>query len=101
MIEKIRIEKVDNVVTIYFDLTPTDVLRYEDLPLIINKIFSELQSANADVVRITGRGPVWLYSAVTHVVAHLSKAVAVFDAVNKRYIIVVSHANNYRVGDTL
>ncbi|MEM2383243.1 MAG: CRISPR-associated protein Csx3 [Desulfurococcaceae archaeon] len=99
MIEKIRIEKTDNVVTIYFDLSPTDILQYKDLPAIINKIFSELQNVNADVVKITGRGPVWLYSAVTHVVAHLTKCVAVYDAVNKKYVIVVSHSPNYHIGD--
>ncbi|MEM4455150.1 MAG: CRISPR-associated protein Csx3 [Thermofilaceae archaeon] len=99
MIEKIRIEKTDNVVTIYFDLSPTDVLQYKDLPAIINKIFNELQTVNAEVVRITGRGPIWLYSAVTHVVAHLTKCVAVYDAVSKKYVIVVSHSHEYKVGD--
>ncbi|MEM1687315.1 MAG: CRISPR-associated protein Csx3 [Zestosphaera sp.] len=101
MIEKIRVEKTDNVVTIYFDLSPTDVLQYKDLPTIINKVFSELQTTSAEIVRIAGRGPIWLYASVVHIVSHLTKAVAVFDAVNKKYVIVVSHSPNYHIGDTL
>ncbi|MEM4436885.1 MAG: CRISPR-associated protein Csx3 [Thermosphaera sp.] len=99
MLEKIKIEKLGNTAMIIFDLMPTDVVQYSDLPDIINKVYKELQSIDAEIVEIAGRGPIWLYSAVVHVAAHLAKAVAVYDAINKKYVIVVSHTNIYRVGE--
>ncbi|RLG05954.1 MAG: hypothetical protein DRN68_07790, partial [Thaumarchaeota archaeon] len=54
-----------------------------------------------DVIKITGRGPIWLYSAIVHIVAHLTKAVAVYDAINNTYVIVVSHHPKYRIGERL
>ncbi|MEM1694384.1 MAG: CRISPR-associated protein Csx3 [Ignisphaera sp.] len=98
IIDKIIIDRKQGVIT--FDLTPSDVIQYSDLPRIIDKVFKEFQNTEVEVVKITGRGPVWLYSAVVHTVAHLAKAVAVFDAVNKKYVVVVSHSD-YKVGDTL
>jgi len=101
ILEKIRVEKLGNTAMITFNLMPTDVVQYSDLPDIINKVYKELQSIDAEIVEIAGRGPIWLYSAVVHVAAHLTKAVAVYDAVNKKYVVVVSHTNNYRIGDCI
>lgn len=102
MLEKIRVEKDGNVATIVFDLLPTDTISYSDLPLIVNKVYNDLSKLqDIDIVRITGRGPIWLYSAVVHVTAHLAKAVAVYDAINKKFVVVVSHNPSYHVGDTL
>ncbi|MEM4436145.1 MAG: CRISPR-associated protein Csx3 [Thermosphaera sp.] len=99
LLEKMRIEKLGNTAMITFNLMPTDVVQYSDLPDIINKVHKELQYINAEVIMIMGRGPIWLYSAVVHVAAHLAKAVAVYDAINKKYVIVVSHTNIYRIGE--
>ncbi|MEM1694583.1 MAG: CRISPR-associated protein Csx3 [Ignisphaera sp.] len=99
IVNKILVDAKQGLVV--FDLTPNDVVRYTDLPKIIDKVFRELQKTEANVIKITGRGPVWLYSAVVHTASHLAKAVAVFDAVNKKYVIVVTHSPEYRVGDVL
>uniref|UniRef100_A0A7C4H485 CRISPR-associated protein Csx3 n=1 Tax=Ignisphaera aggregans TaxID=334771 RepID=A0A7C4H485_9CREN len=99
ILDKVKVDKKQGIIT--FDLSPSDVVRYTDLPKIIDKIYKEMQETNTDVIKITGRGPIWLYSAVVHTVAHLSKAVAIFDGVNKKYVVVVSHSQEYKVGDTL
>lgn len=99
ILSKIVVDSEKGVVQ--FNLSPTDALSYADLPRIVEKVYREIQGSNVDVVKITGRGPIWLYSAVTHAVAHLAKAIAVFDAVNRRYVVVVTHSPEYRIGDVL
>ncbi|MEM4867877.1 MAG: CRISPR-associated protein Csx3 [Ignisphaera sp.] len=99
IVDKILVDAKNGLVV--FDLTPNDVVRYTDLPKIIDKVFRELQKNKINVIKITGYGPIWLYSAVVHTVTHLAKAVAVYDVVNRKYVIVVTHSPEYRVGDVL
>ncbi len=51
------------------------------------------------VVAITGRGPIWLYSFLTHVL-HIAVALYVFDP-RLGYVCVASHNPNFAVGDIL
>ena len=87
--------------TIIFEIPPTRTIAYEELPKAVEKVFKHFSERKADVIKITGRGPIWLYSAIVHVVAHLTKAVAVYDAINDTYVIVVSHHPRYRIGERL
>lgn len=51
------------------------------------------------IVAITGRGPIWLYSVLTHVL-HIAVALYVFDP-RLGYVCVSTHHPDYKVGDVL
>lgn len=87
--------------TIKFEIPPTRSITYDELPGAVEAAFKHFSSERAGVIKVTGRGPIWLYSAVVHAVAHLAKAVAVYDAVNGNYVVVASHSPEYRVGQVL
>jgi len=87
--------------TIIFEIPPTRTITYEELPKAVDEVFKHFSKKKTDVIKITGRGPIWLYSAIVHIVAHLTKAVAVYDAINNTYVIVVSHHPKYRIGERL
>jgi len=87
--------------TIRFDITPTQLIPLEDLPKAVDIVFKHFSSSRVDLIKVTGRGPIWLYSAIVHAVAHLTRAVAVYDAINNIYVIVVSHSPKYRIGQVL
>lgn len=87
--------------TIIFEIPPTRTITYEELPKAVDEVFKHFSKKKTDVIKITGRGPIWLYSAIVHIVAHLTKAVAVYDAINNTYVIVVSHHPKYRIGEKL
>ncbi|MEM1697774.1 MAG: CRISPR-associated protein Csx3 [Thermofilaceae archaeon] len=84
-----------------FQLTPTQTITPDLLPKVVEAVYKAFVGQKCQVVKITGRGPIWLYSAVVHAIAHLAPAVAVFDAVQKRFIVVVSHAEEYKVGQVI
>lgn len=84
---------------IMFDIPPTKAIPLEDLPKAVDSVFKHFSSNRVELIRITGRGPIWLYSAIVHAVAHLSKAVGVYSAVDGAYIIVVSHDPKYKIGE--
>lgn len=84
-----------------FNLGATDVVRHEDIEPVVKAVYEFLQSAPVDVVKITGRGPTWLYAATTHAAAHMAKCVATFDAVNRRYVVVVTHSPDYKLGQVV
>lgn len=86
---------------IVFDIPPTKTISLDELPRAVDSAFRYFSSNKVDLIRITGRGPIWLYSAIVHAVAHLAKAVAVYDAINNAYIIVVSHDPRYKIGERL
>ncbi|MEM4976127.1 MAG: CRISPR-associated protein Csx3 [Desulfurococcaceae archaeon] len=88
---------------IEFNLTPTQTITYNDIPAVVEKVFNAIcgSGARVKVVKVTGRGPIWLYSALTHVVAHCAAAVAVFDAINKQYVVVVTHSTEYKIGQVI
>jgi len=56
----------------------------------VDEVFKHFSKKKTYVIKITGRGSIWLYSAIIHLVAHLVKGVAVYDARNDTYVIVVS-----------
>ena len=85
--------------TVRFEIYPTQIISYEELPKAVNFVFNYFSRRKTELIKISGRGPIWLYCAVVHAVAHLAKAVAVYDAVNSCYVVVVSHHPNYRIGD--
>ncbi|MEM1522726.1 MAG: CRISPR-associated ring nuclease Crn3/Csx3 [Thermofilum sp.] len=87
--------------TIEFQLTPTQTITPEILPKVVEAVYKAFVGQKCQIIKVTGRGPIWLYSAVVHAVAHLTPAVAVFDAVGKRFVIVVSHAPEYKVGQVI
>lgn len=84
-----------------FDLKPSDSISHKDVATATDAVFDAFSKSNCDVVKITGRGPIWLYSAVVHAVAHLAKAVMVYDAVNKVWVVVASHNPSYRIGQVI
>jgi CRISPR-associated Csx3 family protein len=87
--------------TIRFEIPPTQSITYDSLPLAVEEAYRYYVGRKFDVIKVTGRGPIWLYSAIVHTVAHLAKAVAVYDAINGVYVIVASHNPNYKIGQTL
>ena len=90
--------KDDNI---FFDISPTESIAISELPKVVEKVYDYFRSNRVDVVKVSGRGPIWLYSAVVHTVAHLAGAVAVYDAVNGVYVVVVSHTPRYKIGQVL
>lgn len=86
---------------IEFAIGPTQVISYSELEPAVHEVYSFFKDKSVDVVLITGRGPVWLYSAIVHTIAHLAKAVAVFDAIQKKHVIVVTHSAEFKIGQTL
>ncbi|MEM0094067.1 MAG: CRISPR-associated ring nuclease Crn3/Csx3 [Thermofilum sp.] len=84
--------------TVEFQLSPTTVITPDVLPQVVDTVYKAFVERKCSIIKITGRGPIWLYSAVVHAVAHLTPAVAVYDAIGKRYIVVVSHSPEYKVG---
>lgn len=84
--------------TIVFNIPPTRSIKHTELPDAVNYAFQYFSKNKVSLIKITGRGPIWLYTAVVHVVAHLARAVAVYDAVSGKYVIVVSHDPSYMVG---
>lgn len=95
LMEWLKIEG-DKVV---FDVPPAKAVSPEDLPKAVELVFRHFSSNKVELIKVTGRGPVWLYSAVVHAVAHLSKAVGVYSAIDGAYIVVVSHDPKYRIGE--
>lgn len=87
--------------TIKFNIPPTQSITPDDLPKVIETIYNYFSREKVDLIKITGRGPIWLYSAITHAIAHLTKAVAIYDAINNHYIIVVSHNPKYKIGQII
>jgi len=69
-------------------------------PSELRNIELELPKINySKLVAISGRGPVWLFSTLTHIL-HPSSAVAVCDP-RLGYIIVESHVTKFQVGDVI
>lgn len=87
--------------TIIFSIPPTRSISYKELPDAVNAAFNYFSKNKKNIIKITGRGPIWLYSAIVHAVAHLARAVAVYDAISGKYVIVVSHDSEYSIGETL
>ncbi|MCX8193671.1 MAG: CRISPR-associated protein Csx3 [Nitrososphaeria archaeon] len=87
--------------TVIFNIPPTRSITYSELPNAVNAAFEYFSKNKTSVIKITGRGPIWLYCAVVHAVAHLSRAVAVYDAIFGKYIVVVSHDPNYTIGEVI
>ncbi|MEN2974900.1 MAG: CRISPR-associated protein Csx3 [Candidatus Caldarchaeales archaeon] len=87
--------------TIIFNIPPTRSITYSELPNAVNAAFEYFSKNKKNIVKITGRGPIWLYSSIVHVVAHLARAVAVYDAIVGKYVIVVSHDPEYSIGSVL
>ncbi|MEM4889555.1 MAG: CRISPR-associated protein Csx3 [Thermosphaera sp.] len=91
------------VAIIEFKLTPTQTITYSDIPAAVEKAFNAIcgSGERIKVVKISGRGPIWLYASIVHAVAHCAAAIAVYDAVNKQYVIVISHSPEYKIGQVI
>jgi len=87
--------------TVRFEIPPTQSITYQQLPDAIQKAYRYFSENKFDAIKIYGRAPIWLYTAIVHAVAHLAKAVAVYDAINREYVVVVSHHPAYQIGQTL
>ncbi|MEM4819166.1 MAG: CRISPR-associated protein Csx3 [Nanopusillaceae archaeon] len=95
----LKVEVVDeNTAVIKFELTPDTNIAPEELAIAVRQVHNAFQNLRVKKIRITGRGPIWLYSAVTHAVAHMAPIVQVFDAINKRWITVTSHTPEFKIG---
>jgi len=75
---------------IIFEIPPTQTITNVELPSAVDEVFKHFSKKKTDVIKITSRGSIWFYSAIIHLVAHLAKGVAVYDARNDTYVIVVS-----------
>ncbi|MEM2185176.1 MAG: CRISPR-associated protein Csx3 [Candidatus Methanomethylicia archaeon] len=86
---------------IKFSLSPNQAIAPSELPRVVEAVYNYFSINKVDLIKISGRGPIWLYSAVVHAVAHLAKAIAVYDAINNCYIVVVSHHPKYEIGQII
>ncbi|MEM4964057.1 MAG: CRISPR-associated protein Csx3 [Pyrobaculum sp.] len=93
------VKKKDGDVYVEIQLTPSQSIEPNELPDAVDYVFQKVNELGAKRVRITGRGPVWLYTALAHTVAHLCKAVQVYDAVQQRWVTVISHTSEAKIGD--
>jgi len=82
-----------------------EMIRPEDLELFTKvmkqEVARKLASNDIDMIIIGGPMPLWLAATVVHELAHLVKAVALFEPKMKVAVIVSAHAPEYRVGQLL
>ncbi|MEM0467977.1 MAG: CRISPR-associated protein Csx3 [Pyrobaculum sp.] len=97
--EWIEVRKKDGDVYVEIQLTPSQVIETNELPQAVDYVYQKVNELNGKRVRITGRGPVWLYTALAHAVAHLCECVQVYDAVQRRWVNVISHSKHCKIGD--
>jgi len=99
--EWIAVKQEGEIVYIEFWLTPATNIEASELRPAVEYIYNEMQrfrSVRISKIRITGRGPIWLYAAVSHTVAHMAPVIQVFDAIQKRWVTVISHEPSHAVG---
>ncbi|MEM4620761.1 MAG: CRISPR-associated protein Csx3 [Desulfurococcaceae archaeon] len=97
-IDWVKIEVNNNEAIVKIELTPDKNISYEDMALAVRYVFNAFQDIKVEKIKIIGRGPIWLYAALVHSVAHLTKAVYVYDAINKKYVAVVTHSPSINLG---
>ncbi|MEM4964438.1 MAG: CRISPR-associated protein Csx3 [Pyrobaculum sp.] len=96
----LKIIQHNDIAYIEFTLTPSANISPEELAPAVDYAFRELNKlTNVRKIRLTGRGPIWLYVAMTHAVAHLAPVVQVYDATQRRWVTVTVHAPGHRIGD--
>ncbi|MEM1659453.1 MAG: CRISPR-associated ring nuclease Crn3/Csx3 [Candidatus Jordarchaeales archaeon] len=80
----------------------TDVLTPQQLQLLLRRVSEALpvHLYGSAAVIISGRLPVWAFSAITHLL-HPFAAVATFDPRLRGGVIVASHVPDLRVGDVI
>ncbi len=94
---RFSIRREGNVAIIEFqltrNLTPED-LKSMDIPDPVSDKFSHM------IVVLSGKGPVWLYSYLTHLY-HVVKVLAIFDPRIGKGIVTASHTPEYAPGDLI
>jgi len=91
---KFQIKEFDEFIILEFFieggiLNPEDLRTIELPPLPYNK-----------GIAISGRGPVWLYCNLTHLL-HPARWIATYEPRTNSIIVVASHVNTYRPGDVI
>lgn len=89
-----------------WDRKDMDVLEFElDGPVEpeeLKSIIKELPpQSGADLLVVSGRGPIWLYAVIIHNYIHVYPAIAVYDPKLKGAVVVASHTKKYEVGDAI
>ncbi len=94
---RFSIRKSNDVALVEFELTrnltPED-LKSIEVPDPVKEKFSHM------IVVLSGKGPVWLYSYITHMY-HVVKVFAVFDPRIGKGIVTASHTPEYSPGDLI
>lgn len=76
----------------------------QELPTIakmINETRRYISLIGADIVGLSGRGPIWAYVYITHLLHGFAKAVGVFDPKLRGLVIVMSHAPGVSEGSVV
>ncbi len=94
---RFSVKKSEGVAIVEFELTrnltPED-LKNLRVPDPVDEKFSHM------VVIISGKGPVWLYSYITHLY-HVVKVLAIYDPRIDKGIVTASHSPDYSPGDLI
>lgn len=79
-----------------------DVISPADITSIIEKVLKAvpIEKYGDHVIVISGRMPVWLYSALTHAF-HPTAGVATYDPRLQGGVVVMTHTKGVRVGDVI
>lgn len=93
-----KIERKENCTILAFELPTSGVVTPEDLRKISIDPVSE--GICGSLVIISGRGPIWLYCALSHML-HPCKGVAIFDPRIGGGIVTQSHSPEFTVGDII
>jgi CRISPR-associated protein Csx3 len=92
-----KITKKENLTVLEFEL-PSGTIVPEDLKEIdIDPVKEHIAGS---LVIISGRGPIWLYTTLSHLL-HPCKGVAIFDPRIGGGIVTQSHSPEFTVGDII
>lgn len=84
----------DDMVVLHISLArPITVEESKHIVEAVNALRHEL--ARADLVAISGRGPIWMYGKLLHALLHVTRAVAFYDP-KVGFVIVASHTPQYQ-----
>jgi len=96
MAVKFKVNPKKDVVLVEFEIEG-GILDIKELP---SAVEAAPEVEGRSVVCLSGRAPVWLFSALTHKY-HYTKAVATYEPRLNACVVVSSHDPKYRVGDII
>jgi CRISPR-associated protein Csx3 len=96
-----KIEKSGDVLKIGFGSPAQNDEIVRDAVARLDEMTKAGELTGGKLIKINGPASLPVAVAIAHGVSHLYEAVAVFDPKLGKYVVSVSHSNNYRLGDLI